>query len=150
MKHENPTEMRKAATVDLPIDAVVTPRLDRRERMNRWAAALERQSGSLAALRQIEFLSPEMRRAYRDPRSPLTVAYEDPVLRDDGLESDKLGDVMDYFEMTDEDAHRLLCDCHYHGTMTGTGLAARLRHFSERREAGTLWDRAHAMFTGRR
>jgi hypothetical protein len=147
MKHENPDTMKIAA------EAVVSPdapaRLARRERIERWAAALEKHRGPLAALRQIEYLSPEMRRAYRDANSPLTVAYQDPVLRDDGLDSDRLGEVMDYFEMTNEDAHRLLCDCHYHGTMTGSGLAARLRHFANRSERGSLWDRAQAVFMNR-
>ena len=40
---------------------------------------------------------------------------------------DRLGEVMRFFDLSDRQAHRLFCDCHYHGTMTGTGLAARLR-----------------------
>ena len=39
-----------------------------------------------------------------------------------------LGDVMDFFELSDRDAHWLLCDCHHVGTMTGDSLAKRLRH----------------------
>ena len=143
MKHENPNLMQKDAEV------LVQPALGRRERIARWATLLEAHDGPLAALRQIEFMSPEMRRAYRDPASPLTVAYKDPILRDDGLSGDTLGDVMDYFEMTHDDTHRLLCDCHYHGTMTGTGLAARLRHFSTRRESGSIWERAQTILSGR-
>lgn len=139
MKHVNPNEM--TVTEDAS-----TPRLSRRERLDRWANILETHNGPLAALRQIEYLSPEMRRAYRDPNSPLTVAYQDPVLRDDGLTGDSLGEVSDYFEMTNEDTHRLLCDCHYHGTMTGAGLAARLRHFAGRGERSGLWERAQSVF----
>jgi len=74
------------------------------------------------------------------------VAYQDPVLRDDGLTGDSLGEISDYFEMTNEDTHRLLCDCHYHGTMTGAGLAARLRHFAGRGERSGLWERAQSVF----
>lgn len=145
MKHEKPTDMSVTAT-PLP---ETEPRLSRRERIERWATVLEKHRGPLSALRQIEYLPPEGRRAYRDPGSPLAVAYQDPVLRDDGLESDKLGDAMDYFEMSEEDAHRMLCDCHYHGAMTGAGLAARMRHFANRGERSGLWERAHSIFSAR-
>jgi hypothetical protein len=145
MKHENPDIMELEARPLAP----EAPPMDRRARIARWAACLEAHEGPLAALRRIEFMAPELRRAYRDPASPLTVAFNDPVLRQEGLAGDTLGDVMDFFEMTHEDTHRLLCDCHYHGTMTGPGLAGRLRQFAGRREAGTLWQRAQNVLSGR-
>ena len=67
-----------------------------------------------------------------------------------GLVGDRLGDVVAFFELSDRQAHRLFCDCHYNGTMTGAGLAARLRRIAkgglragllERRRAADL-DRA--------
>lgn len=145
MKHVSPTDIQSTASPQAP----PPPRMTRRERLERWADILEKKSGPIAALRQIEYLSNDMRRAYRDPNSPLTVAYEDPILRDDGLGGDTLGEVSDYFEMTNEDTHRLLCDCHYNGTMTGPGLAARLRHYARRGDRSGLWERAQAVFSSR-
>jgi hypothetical protein len=37
---------------------------------------------------------------------------------------------MAFFELSGRDAHRLLCDCHYNGAMTGAGLAQRLRRIA--------------------
>jgi len=125
MKHQSPEELRQAAAIVAANP--VTP-LTRRERITRWADLLDRYSGPLEALYRIEYLPEDERRAYYGgDKTPLALAYHDPVLRADGLAGPRLGDALDYFEMTDEDAHRLLCDCHYMGTMTGRNLAARLR-----------------------
>ena len=127
MKHQSPEQLREAAAI---IASPATP-MTRRERINRWADLLDQHPGPMEALYRIEYLSREERRAYRGGDStPLAVAHGDPVLRRDGLCGDTLGDAMDYFEMSDEDAHLLLCDCHYMGTLTGSNLAARLRRYA--------------------
>ena len=46
--------------------------------------------------------------------------------------------------MSDEDAHRLLCDCHYMGSLTGRNLAARLRRYA----AGGVLAWAGSIFSG--
>ncbi|MCT8999478.1 hypothetical protein [Chelativorans intermedius] len=127
MKHHSAQEIAAAATL---YPSPQEPRMSRRQRIERWAALLESHSGTLNALRQIEYLSPADRRAYRAPNTPLTIAFNDPVLREEGLKSDGLGDAMTFFEMNDSDAHRLLCDCRYLGRMTGTAVAERLRRYA--------------------
>jgi len=147
MKHQDPEKLIENAEL-LP----VTPDqkvMTRQERLERWADALQAHTGELNALREIEYLPFRERRAYRGPNTPLTVAFNDPELRSAGLAGDRLGDAMDFFEMSNEDAHRLLCDCHYHGTMTGPGLAYRIRHYMQRSERGNLWERASNVFMGR-
>jgi hypothetical protein len=140
MKYQDPHQLPDAEKVP-SLDGIVT--LPRRERLMRWADALEAHHEKLNALREIEYLSPEERRAYRGSNTPLTIAFKDPVLREAGLSDDNLGTAMDFFEMTDEDAHRLLCDCHYMGTMTGSGLAHRIRHFAEHGGGGVMsWARS--------
>ena len=67
----------------------------------------------------------------RVDNSPLTVAYNDPVLRADGLASDRLGDAVDYFELSDEEAHRVFCSCLYGESMTAGSVAARLRSMTK-------------------
>ena len=145
MKHQTPEDLRSAAEIFAP-DAVSM--MSRRERITRWADELERHGGSLEALRRIEYLPDEQRRAYRGENTPLNIAYNDPVLRAQGLASDRLGDAMDFFEMSADDAHHLLCDCHYMGSLTGRGLAARLRRFAEGNDGGVMsW--ARRVFAGR-
>lgn len=144
MKYQDPHQLPPADLVP-SLDGIVT--MSRRERLLRWADLLEKHRESLNALREIEYLSPEDRRAYRGFNTPLTIAYNDPVLREAGLSDDRLGAAMDFFEMTDDDAHRLLCDCHYMGSMTGSGLANRIRHFAE--HGGGVWSWARSVFAER-
>jgi len=90
--------------------------LTRLDRLTRWAELLESQTDrELAPLREIEWREPPERRAVRAENSPLTVAYEDPVLRAEGLASDRLGDVMDFFEITERDAHKRSAPVTYRG-----------------------------------
>ena len=123
MKHRNMEELGAVAEV-VPFNIA---KMSRRERLQRWADLLDRIPGKLNALTRIEYLPAAERHEARADNSPLEVAYRDPVLRDEGLAGDRLGEVMRFFDLSDRQAHRLFCDCHYHGTMTGTGLAARLR-----------------------
>jgi hypothetical protein len=103
-----------------PVDALRTradvhdaPRLlSRRERLERWAEMLERApERRLRSLGEIEFVPRAERPALRADNSPLTIAYADPVLRAAGLGSDRLGDAMAFFELSEHQAHRLLCSC---------------------------------------
>ena len=127
MKHQSPDELRQASAIVAEKLGTMT----HRERINRWADLLDTHPGPMEALYRIEYLTEEARHAYRGGETtPLAVAFRDPILRGDGLSGDTLGDAMDYFEINDEEAHGLLCDCHYAGTLTGSNLAARLRHFA--------------------
>jgi hypothetical protein len=139
MKHADPREIVGNAEAVPSADGLV--RMSRRARLERWADRLAAHGGSLNALRQVEYLRPAERRAYRGENTPLTVAYNDSVLREEGLKGETLGEIMDFFELTETDAHNLFCDCHYHGTMSGTGLSARLRSFARRRASDRtgLW-----------
>lgn len=135
MKHLNPQDI--AATDQLRSLAGIV-KMSRQERLARWADALESHGGSLNALIEIEHLPAEARQAYRGTNTPLTIAYDDAALREEGLASDRLGDAMNFFEMTGEDAHRLLCDCNYLGSMTGHTLAHRIRAYAEPKGGG-VW-----------
>jgi hypothetical protein len=126
MKHQIPEEVMSTAELLPLLDKSVE--LSVGERLELWAKALERYGGPLDALRRLEHLSTDELRAYRGDNTPLTVAFKDPALRAAGLSGDSLGDMMDFFDLSDRDAHWLLCDCHHVGTMTGDGLAKRLRH----------------------
>ena len=128
MKHQNIDELGAVAEI-VPFETAT--KLSRRARLERWADVLDANPGKLNALTRIEYLKRAEWSQARADNSPLEVAFKDPVLREDGLSSDCLGDAMSFFELSDRHAHRLLCDCHYSGSMTGSGLAVRLRRLAQ-------------------
>jgi len=102
--------------------------MTREQRLKRWADVLKRTGGHrLEALRWVEFYAEPERRRLRRDGSPIALAFADPVLREQGLAGDSLGDAQDFFGLSDDDAHRLLCDCHYQGRLTGRTAAWRVR-----------------------
>ncbi|MFZ5790999.1 MAG: hypothetical protein ACOY3L_09895 [Pseudomonadota bacterium] len=128
MEHKTLNAIRSIAGV-IPF---ASQRMTRREKLERWATVLERHTGKLRPLIRVEFLAARERMQLRGDDTPLAVAYGDPVLREEGLASDRLGDAMSFFELTQQEAHCLLCDCHYNGTMTTDVVAARLRSLAAR------------------
>lgn len=132
MQHQDLDRIRGVKS----LDPMFGKKLTRSERLNRWADLLDAQAGRpLRALEDVEYVSPGVRRELRKDDSPLTLAFSDQVLRTDGLASDRLGDAMDYFGLSERQAHWLLCDCHYGGRMTASEVAARVRD-----EARPLYD----------
>jgi hypothetical protein len=124
-------------------------RMSRRERLLRWAAVLESQPAqAIKPLMRIEFLPRQERMLARREDSPLTIAYRDPVLREEGLSGDTLGEAVRFFELSDHEAHYLVCDCHYHGgmTMTPEGVAKRARSIADRVTLRDLWTRIRGWF----
>jgi len=133
MHHQDLDRIKGVTSLD---PMFVRPTLTRTERLNRWADLLDAQAGRpLPALEDVEYVAPGQRRELRREGSPLGVAFTDPVLRADGLAGDRLGDAMDYFGLSDRQAHWLLCDCHYGGRMTASEVATRVRD-----EARPLYD----------
>ncbi|MBM6580315.1 hypothetical protein ILT44_08990 [Microvirga sp. BT689] len=122
MEHKHLDQLRSVADVQ--------PRpLTRQERLQRWIALLEIDpTRSLNSLGEIEYKPPAERALVREDNSPLTVAYEDPILRADGLASDRLGDAMRYFALSDGQAHYALCSCLSGRTMEASTCAQRLRN----------------------
>lgn len=122
MEHKHLDQLRSVADVQ--------PRpLSREERLQRWIDLLESDPNrSLSSLGEIEYKPPAERALIREDNSPLTVAYEDPILRADGLAGDRLGDAMRYFALSDGQAHYALCSCLSGRTMDASTCAQRLRN----------------------
>ena len=137
MKYESIGELGSKATI-FPLKTEAR-KLSRRERIERWATLLEQHQGRLVPFVRTEFLSCDARKALRADNSPLALAFSDRILRDDGLSSDTVGDGIAYFGLSEQKAHRLLCDCHYSGTMTGKQVASRLRAAAQPGLAERLW-----------
>lgn len=101
------------------------PQLSRSERLERWAALLERDPTlSLVTLRETEYLPRDQRIMMRMAGSPISVAYADPVLRAAGLEGDTYGDAQSFFDLNDRHLHGLVCSCHF-GARVEAGIVAR-------------------------
>jgi hypothetical protein len=123
MRYQSVEQIRAHAEV-----AWAHPPMTREERLLRWAKLLARHgSRPLEALRWVEFYAEPERRRLRRDGSPISVAFSDPTLRNAGLAGDTLGDAQTFFGLSDDEAHRLLCDCHYQGRMTGRSTAHGVR-----------------------
>ena len=123
MKHQSIAELTTIADVQ-PTKTVMS----RCDRLERWAECLEREpQRRLRSLEGIEYGPEAQRRAARENNSPLSVAFADPVLREEGLKGDKLGDALDFFEMSQSEAHRVLCSCMHGNTMQAGDVAKRVR-----------------------
>jgi len=122
-------------------------KLSRRERLERWAELLMQQPDRrLKPLYRLEFMPLEERLPMRDDDTPLAVAYADPVLRQEGLAGDRIGDAMQFFDLSARDIHYLVCDCYYQGSMTATMVAGQVRAIARRVTLRELWDRMVGRF----
>lgn len=122
MKHQRLDHVSAYAAV-----TEARPTMSRRQRLKHWAQILKREGDRpLEALRWVEFYADDERRQLRRDASPVALAFADPVLRTQGLADDTLGEAQRFFELSDEEAHKLLCDCHFHGRMTGRAVGRRV------------------------
>jgi hypothetical protein len=105
------------------------PAMSKGARLERWAQLLEEQPDRyLNTLHRTEYQSEGTRDAMRCANSPISVAFDDPVLRGEGLGDDSYGEAKRFFEISDRDLHEVLCYCHYGPTMLA-GTAARSVRF---------------------
>jgi hypothetical protein len=127
MEHRTPAELRGFAEVINP------QKLTRKELLERWALALERRKGvRLCTLRETEYKPAKEQAALRQENSPLTVAFEDPVLRSAGLANDTFGEVARFFELSHWQLHEVVCNCHFGDSVAADVVAACVRRLSGR------------------
>lgn len=124
MEFKRPDQLRRLA--DISTDAPRT--MSRRERLGRWQALLAREpKRMLKTLEEIEFKPAAARGLMRADDSPISVAFADPVLREEGLKGDTLGDAMSFFGISEHQAHRVVCSCLNGRMMSGQAAAQRVR-----------------------
>ena len=116
-------------------DVFTMPSLSRRDRLERWAEALARQPAQLRAIPEVEYGSRLERAARHADHSPLTVAYDDPLLRAAGLRGDTIGDAAEFFCLSHAQLHHLVCYCHHGLTMDPQATAAQVRGLTQRADA---------------
>jgi hypothetical protein len=148
MEHKPLVELQ--AIADIRFSETQT-QMTREQRLERWIGLLQAEpERTLRSLHEIEHLSAACRRRCRAENSPLTVAYEDPILRSAGLTSDGVGDCTDFFELSDKQMHHAFCSCHVGARLSGREAAERLRQVLRRdaftRNLGSLWPRIRRIF----
>ena len=130
---------RSLEQIALEADVHVGLGMSRRERLERWAELLEQQPDRrLSTIEGTEFGSRREREAKRADHSPLTVAFEDPLLRTAGLRGDRVGDAVEFFDLSHGEVHRLVCYCHHGRTVSPGTVAARVRMMARQKERATL------------
>jgi hypothetical protein len=130
MEHRRRSELNDIADLKTIARTSVTTR---RERLDRWAEILEKAPDRLVAtLEEVEWKPAAEQLALRADGSALTIAYADPVLRSAGLLSDRFGDAVDFFELSAQDAHIILCSCHGGAVMRAEDAARRVRGIRSR------------------
>jgi hypothetical protein len=146
MKHESLDALRQTAEV---VPVVEGKPMSRRERLERWADLIERHDGTIRPLSRVEYVPADERKTLRADDTPLALAFSDPVLRAAGLPSDRYGDGKGFFELSENEAHHILCNCHYAGGMSSDRIAARIRAAAHRGSAKELFYKARDALFGR-
>lgn len=126
MRHQTLDQLHTVAEVRRDL---THPGMDRTQRLERWAELLEQQPNRLlAALAGTEYRSPPERDVMRGEGTPISVAFEDPLLRDEGLKDDSYGQAKSFFELTDNQLHEIVCYCHVGATMQASRAAQSVRY----------------------
>jgi hypothetical protein len=129
-----------AGRADVRLDPAFMSRpMAKHERLERWAMLLARDpERQLSSVEEIEYGTVRQQQAKRADDSALTVAFADPVLREQGLESDRVGDAARFFELSHWEIHQLVCSCHYGRTMAAGTAALRVRAIAKRSAPRTM------------
>jgi hypothetical protein len=146
MKHRTLDEITKVAQIE-PQDRDGARAL-RRLRLERFAQLLDQHKGQIRLLSRVEYLPRSQRLAMRQDESPLTIAYQDPELRRQGLDGDRLGQAMTFFGLSMREAHDVFCDCHYTGMITPNKVALRARSLARKKSIGEIWASARSAISG--
>jgi hypothetical protein len=108
--------------------------MSRTQRLERWAKLLDDQPHRiLTALEGTEHRPPPERVTMRAEGSPISVAFNDQILRAEGLADDSYGEAKRFFELTDNQLHEIVCYCHVGASMQASRAAQGVRAAIERR-----------------
>src|SRR5258708_40306528 len=126
---------------DVPRITPVAPALTRRQKLCRWADAVSRSRhlvlGGVEHIERRVLSSLRAERVYADDISVLGIAILDPDLQAAGLKTDRtlspfvtsssatVGDVMDFFAISQAELHQIACYCHV--DLRPAAVARRIR-----------------------
>jgi len=125
VKHQTVDQLNAVADVHAEATYLFATR---GQRLERWAQLLEQDPDRrLGALAGTEYTAPDLRDRMRASGSPITVAFEDPVFRAQGLIDDSYGEARRFFELSDWQLHEIVCHCHVGATLPARWAASRVR-----------------------
>ncbi|MFN3765067.1 MAG: hypothetical protein ACK4R3_05805 [Aliihoeflea sp.] len=124
MKHQAIEQLRSVAEVDQDYPK----NMSRSQRLERWAELLEANPHRLlSTLHETEYQTAAVRQTMRGDDTPISIAFEDPVLRAAGMKDDSYGEAKRFFELTDNQLHEIICYCHYGSTVSAATTARAVR-----------------------
>lgn len=112
----------------------------RQQRLERLAEILDEHDDSVQLLSRMEYTPVRQRADLREDHSPLWLAFQDAGFREEGLASDRLGDIMSFFKLSDREAHHLLCYCHYSSAVTSKMVAKHARELAGKKTLAQMFD----------
>jgi hypothetical protein len=133
MEHKTVDELKGVAEIH-------GAQMSKQQRLVRWADLLDRQANRiLTSLMEVEYAPPQERAEMRVGNSALSVAFEDPVLRAEGLKSDQFGDAVNFFELSEKEAHWVVCYCHHGRQVDARTVASVVRDLAARTGRASAW-----------
>ncbi|RCW82729.1 hypothetical protein [Phyllobacterium bourgognense] len=146
MKHHALEQLQIVAEVDQDYPRQT---LSKSQRLERWAALLEQNpERRLSTLHQTEYQPASQRSTMRGEGSPISVAFDDPVLRAAGLENDSYGEAKRFFELSDRQLHNVICYCHFGATVNAATAAYYIRRLVPTGTRRGMLARLREMFVG--
>lgn len=126
-----------ASEADLQSANVGTPHMSKSERLHRWADDL-RLLGAQPLQPVDEGASGGWPSARADG-SPLSVAFEDWAFQAEGLQGDRVGDALAFFDISEDEMQHIIGSSGYGGgTIPAAVAAERVRALAEQSEGTTL------------
>lgn len=90
------------------------PVMTKREKLMRLAKLVRLAPHNLAMFNGIEYATAADLGQLHHPLSAFAVASTDPIFKDAGLQGDRVGEAMRFFELTKNELHAFSCDCGGH------------------------------------
>lgn len=98
MRHQTLEELRALGAIKANYQL---SEMSRSQRLERWAELLEQIADRrLSTLHATEFRSEAVRAQQRSDGSPISIAFEDLILRAAGLQNDTYGEAKRFFELS--------------------------------------------------
>lgn len=156
MEHRHVDELNRIADVrdEADVELVYPVLATYKERMIYWADLLAREPGRpLVSLNEIEFVPRYARARLRMNGSAIEVAFQDPVLRANGLQSDTFGAARAFFGLSQHRLHKLVCACVNGVVSPSARIALKVRReaettFVQRSAACVLFGASGALLAG--
>lgn len=109
----------------LAVETVVAvPVMSKREKLLRFAKLVRQCNHELVVFNGLEYHPAAQLEHLYHPLSAFALANSDPIFRDAGLKSDRVGDGKRFFELSSDDLHAFSCDCGGH--ISNQAMARRI------------------------